>query len=45
MAILAGATRPPDKPGADIFFGVLLLALGLAFVVLRRRFAGQNGVI
>jgi hypothetical protein len=39
MAILAGATRPPDTPGADIFFGVLLLALGLAFVVFRRRFA------
>jgi hypothetical protein len=39
MAILAGATRSPDTPGADIFFGVLLLALGLAFVVFRRRFA------
>jgi hypothetical protein len=41
MAILADATRSSDTPGADLFFGVLLIALGLSLVVFRRRFAAD----
>jgi hypothetical protein len=39
MAILADATRSSDTPGADLFFGVLLIAFGLSLVVFQRRFA------
>lgn len=39
VVILLGATRSPDTPGADIFFGVLLLVFGGALVLFRRRLA------
>jgi hypothetical protein len=37
VVVFIDATRSPDTPGTDIFFGVLLLAFGGALVIFRRR--------
>jgi hypothetical protein len=39
VVVFIDATRSPDTPGADIFFGVLLLAFGGVLVIFRRRLA------